>query len=119
MAKLQHRWKAACKSWATPSRHASVLGKWPWRWPADDPGHMIIYNIMASPRKTGFDLMLIRIGPVKNSETGKTKPRVKPTIFQGKWNSENRTITWTESDLPAGLKRSDCGEGLLETKANI
>ena len=84
---------------------AGMLPSWKmaFRWPADDPGHMIIFNIMASPRKTGFDLMLVRIGPVKNSEAGKTKPKVKPTIFQGKWNLENRTITWTESDLPARL----------------
>ena len=75
------------------------------RWPADDPERMIIFNIMASPRKTGFDLMLVRIGPVKDSEVGETKPRVKPTLFQGKWNPENSTISWTESDLPAGLNR--------------
>ena len=77
--------------------------KMAWGWPADDPGHAIIYTIMASPRKTGFDLMLIRIGPVKNPEAGKTKPKIQPTMFQGTWNLENRTITWTESDLPARL----------------
>ena len=80
---------------------AGMLPFWKmaWGWPADDPGHMIIYSIMASPRKTAFDLMLVRIGPMKNSEAGKTKPKVKPTMFQGTWNSENRTITWTEADL--------------------
>ena len=74
-----------------------------WGWPADDPGHVIIYTIMASPRKTGFDLMLFRVGPVKNPGAGKTKPGIQPTMFQGTWNLENRTITWTESDLPARL----------------
>jgi hypothetical protein len=84
---------------------AGMLPFWKmvWRWPADEPGHMIIYNIMASPRKTGFDLMLVRIGPVKESEAGKPKPKVKPTMFQGRWNLENRTITWTKSDLPNSL----------------
>ena len=74
-----------------------------WGWPADDPGHAIIYTILASPRENRFDLMLTRIGPVKNPGADKTKPRIQPTIFQGTWNSENRTITWTETDLPAGL----------------
>jgi hypothetical protein len=74
-----------------------------WGWPADDPEHAIIYTILASPRKNGFDLMLTRVGPVKNPGADKTKPRIQPTIFQGTWNSENRTITWTEADLPAGL----------------
>ncbi len=72
-------------------------------WPADDPGHMIIYNIMAGPREDGFDLMLIRIGPVKNPGADNAKPKVLPTPFQGTWNLENRTITWTEKDLPAKL----------------
>jgi hypothetical protein len=74
-----------------------------WSWPADAPGHMINYNIMAGPRKDGFDLMLIRIGPVKNPGPGNAKPKVLPTPFQGTWNLENRKITWTERDLPAGL----------------
>jgi len=74
-----------------------------WGWPADDPGHTLIYNVMAGPRKDGFDLMLIRIGPVKNPGAENAKPKVLPTPFQGTWNLENRTITWTERDLPAGL----------------
>ena len=74
-----------------------------WSWPADDPGQTLIYNVMAGPRKDGFDLMLIRIGPVKNPAAENAKPRVLPTPFQGTWNLENRTITWTQRDLPAGL----------------
>ena len=61
-----------------------------WGWPADDPGHTIIYNVMAGPRKDGFDLMLIRIGPVKNPGADTAKPKVLPTPFQGIWNLENR-----------------------------
>ena len=75
-----------------------------WGWPADDPGYAIHYTIMASPRQTGFDLMLFRVGPVKNPEAGQTKPKLQPTMFQGTWNLENRTITWNESDLPARLR---------------
>lgn len=74
-----------------------------WSWPADDPGQTLVYNVMAGPRKDGFDLMLIRIGPVKNPGADNAKPKVLPTPFQGTWKSENRTITWTERDLPAGL----------------
>ncbi|WP_442505875.1 hypothetical protein SH528x_004688 [Novipirellula sp. SH528] len=71
-----------------------------WSWPAKDPRQSIFYTIAALPRKPAFDLMLIRMGPVKNSEAGKTKPKMKPTMFQGTWDLENRTIAWTESDLP-------------------
>ena len=74
-----------------------------WGWPADDPGHTIIYNIMAGPREDGFDLMLIRIGPVKIPGADNAKPKVLPTMFQGTWNLENRTLTWTERGSPAGL----------------
>ena len=72
--------------------------KMAWRWPADDPGLMINYNVMASPGKTRFDLMLVQVGPVKVPTSATTKPT--PTIFKGTWNLENRTIAWTESDLP-------------------
>lgn len=74
-----------------------------WGWRADDAGYAIHYTIMASPRKTGFDLMLFRVGPVKNPGAGQTKPKLQPTMFQGKWKLENRTITWTKSDLPNRL----------------
>ena len=67
-----------------------------WGWPADDPGHMIIYNVMAGPRKDGFDLMLIRIGPVKNPGADTAKPKVLPTPFQGAWNLENREQPYSD-----------------------
>lgn len=75
-----------------------------WGWRADDSEYTNHDTIMASPRKTGFDLMLFRVGPVKNPEAGQTKPKLEPTMFQGTWNLENRTVTWNESDLPARLR---------------
>ncbi len=75
-----------------------------WGWPADDPGHSIIHIIGVGPRKDGFDLMLTRVGPVKTSGADKATPGILPTIFKGTWNLENRTITWTETDLPARLR---------------
>lgn len=77
--------------------------KMTWGWPVDDPGYAIHYSIMASPRPTGFEWMLFRIGPVKNPGADKTQPQVQRTMFKGKWNSETKTIAWTEADLPAGL----------------
>ena len=74
--------------------------KMAWGWPADGPGHLIIYDIMASPHETGFELMLFRIGPVKNPGASKTNAGTQTTRFQGTWNLKNRTITWTEADLP-------------------
>jgi len=81
---------------------AGMLPFWKmaWFWPADDPGHTIIYNIMAGPREDGFDLMLIRIGPVKIPGADNAKPKVLPTMFQGTWNLGNRTLTWTERGSP-------------------
>ena len=72
-------------------------------WPTDDPGHSIIFNIMAGPSEGGFDLMLIRMGPVKKPGADEAKPKVLRTAFQGTWNLESRTITWSERDLAAGL----------------
>ena len=72
-----------------------------WGWPADDPEHAIIHTIMASPGKTGFDLMLTQIGPVKNLGKEKPNPGIRPTMFEGSWSLENRTITWSESDIAA------------------
>ncbi len=74
-----------------------------WAWPVDNPGHSIIFNLMAGPREGGFDLMLIRIGPVKIPGADDAKSRVLRTPFQGTWNLQSRTITWTERDFPSGL----------------
>ncbi|MCP5517934.1 MAG: hypothetical protein H7A45_11840 [Verrucomicrobiales bacterium] len=74
-----------------------------WGWPADDPRQSLMDTVMAGPSKDGFDLMLIRIGPVKNPGADHAKPKVERTPFQGTWNLASRTITWTERDLPAGL----------------
>lgn len=75
-----------------------------WSWPADDPGKSIIHTISAGPRKDGFDLMLTRVGPVRTPGADKARPRILPNMFQGTWNLEKRTITWTERGLPAGLR---------------
>ena len=87
-----------------------------WSWPADDPGHTLTYNVMAGPRKDGFDLMLIRIGPVKNPGADNARPKVLPTPFQGTWNFESRTITWTERDLPSGLPGQPAEKGASKPK---
>jgi hypothetical protein len=71
-----------------------------WGWPADDPGRSIVFNIMAGPSEDGFELMLIRIGLVKKPGAGGVNPEVQRTRFQGTWNLESRTITWTERGMP-------------------
>lgn len=77
--------------------------KMTWDWPVDDPTEAIHYSIMASPSQTGFGLMLFRVGPVTNLGSGQAKPKLAPTMFQGKWDLENRMIFWIESDLPNRL----------------
>lgn len=84
---------------------AGMIPAWQmaWGWPADDPEHTISYSVMVAPRKGGFELMLIRIGPVKTPGADDAKPKFLRSSFQGTWNLESRTITWSERDLPAGL----------------
>ncbi|MEM7147758.1 MAG: hypothetical protein AAF591_21825 [Verrucomicrobiota bacterium] len=79
-----------------------------WSWPADDPEHTMGCVIMAGPRKGGFDLILTRIGPLNPSGTNKSKPR--PAMFGGKWNLENRTITWTERAKPTKGRDQSVGK---------
>lgn len=79
-------------------------------WPAEDPGHSIAFNIMAGPGEGGFELMLIRMGPVKKPGAGDPEPKVLHTLFRGTWNLESGTITWTERELPARLPGQPVGE---------
>jgi hypothetical protein len=81
-----------------------------WGWPADDPGHTVMFNIMAGPGKDGFDLMLVRIGPMETPGEGDPKPKVRPTAFEGTWNLKNRTIAWTEKAMPGGLPGRDANK---------
>jgi hypothetical protein len=95
--------KGSLQVMGNPSIGMLPIWRLAWGWPADDPGHSVIHIIGAGPRKDGFDLMLTRIGPVKNPGVDEAKPRVLPTIFKGTWNLENRTLTWTEQGPPPGL----------------
>ena len=90
-----------------------------WGWPANDPEHVINCSLMMEPRKEGFELMLIRIGPVKKPGVNDAKPKVQPTLFEGSWDLEKRTITWTERDLPAGLRGQDAKEDQSKPKQSF
>ena len=96
--------KGSLKIGGNPKSGMVPMWQIAWSWPVDDPAHMMVFNILAGPRKEGFDLMLIRIGPVKNPQTGDAEPKVSPTPFKGTWSLENRTITWTERASPTGLR---------------
>ena len=87
------------KSGMLPSWHMALS------WVANDEENAVKYAIMASPRPTGFDLMLFRVGPTRNLREGITNTKPQPSMFRGQWNLENRTITWTRSNLPARLKK--------------
>lgn len=74
-----------------------------WSWPAETPEHAIVENIVAVPdnKNQKFSLMLARFGPVKYSEAQlQETPKVTPTIFEGKWDVESRTVHWTRLGLP-------------------
>ena len=74
-----------------------------WSWPAENPQHAIVENIVAMPeyKNQQFGLMLVRFGPVKYSAAQlKQKPRGLPTIFMGQWDAKKQTVSWTPRSLP-------------------
>lgn len=86
-----------------------------WSWPADDPGLAIMHIIGAGPRKDGFDLMLTQIGPIPDPESKTPQPGIVPVIFQGRWDSQTRTLAWVEG-APAGVPRQSSADDSLITK---
>jgi hypothetical protein len=86
-----------------------------WSWPAENPQHAIVENIVAMPEKNRqFGLMLVRFGPVNYSEAQlKQKPKVPPTIFTGQWDVEKHTVRWT----PRGLTGKQSGQATTQEDA--
>ena len=66
----------------TGSSQGGMASAWNliWFWPAENPQHAIVENVVAMPEKNErFGLMLIRFGPVKYSEAQlKQKPKARP-----------------------------------------
>lgn len=100
-----------------PKAGMVAMWKMDWGWPADDPEHLINCVIMASPNKTGFDLRLIRIGPM--NPLVKKDPRIQRTMFNGAWNLENRTITWSQSALPIRLGDQPAKQDVAKPKQSF
>jgi hypothetical protein len=74
-----------------------------WSWPAENPQHAIVENVVAMPeyKNQQFGLMLVRFGPVNYSNAQlKQMPKVQPTIFKGQWDAEKQTVSWTPRGLP-------------------
>ncbi len=73
-----------------------------WSWPAENPQHAIVENIVAMPEKNQqFGLMLARFGPVKYSEAQlKQRPKDPPTIFMGQWDADKQTVNWRLRSQP-------------------
>jgi hypothetical protein len=74
-----------------------------WSWPAENPQHAIVENVVAMPeyKNQQFGLMLVRFGPVNYSNAQlKQMPKVQPTVFKGQWDAEKQTVSWTPRELP-------------------
>lgn len=88
----------------TGSSQGGMASAWNliWFWPAENPQHAIVENVVAMPEKNErFGLMLIRFGPVKYSEAQlKQKPKAPPIVFMGQWDAEKQTVSWTPRRLP-------------------
>ena len=66
------------------------------RWPADSRDRAMQYTIMGTPSKTGFKWGLFVIDPEALQKQVETKIPGKPSQYEGSWNPDQRTITWTE-----------------------
>ena len=82
-----------------PQRGMIPMWQMAWKWSVDQAEQSLFCIVHAAPSRTGFELMLIRIGPMTKIEAAQDKRGVSRTMFRGVWNLENRTITWTASDL--------------------
>jgi hypothetical protein len=99
---------------------AGMVAMWnmDWSWPADEPEQMLACVVMASPNKSGFDLRLVRIGPV-DPMVKRNDPQIRRTVFNGAWDLKNRTITWTESDLPGRLSGQSTEQDFAKQKQSF
>ena len=89
----------------TGSSQGGMASAWNliWSWPAEDPRHAIVENIVAMPefKNQQFGLMLVRFGPMNYSDAQLKKiPKAQPTVFQGRWNAEKKKINWIRRGLP-------------------
>ncbi|MDG2221362.1 MAG: hypothetical protein P8L85_08285 [Rubripirellula sp.] len=66
------------------------------RWSADSRDRTMQYTIMATPSKTGFRWGLFGIDLEALQKSAKTRIPAKPSHYKGSWNSDQRTIIWTE-----------------------
>lgn len=88
-------------------------------WPAEEPELSILYNVMAAPSENGFDLMLIRAGPVEGDDLVQDRSEMRPEMFEGTWNLEDRALTWTERESPAGFPGQPEEEGDSQPKQSF
>ena len=81
---------------------AGMIPMWKiaWKWSAENSERALNCVLMASPEKEGWDLRLVRIGPLDKKATATTRPT--PQMFKGTWSVDARTITWTETGPPGG-----------------
>lgn len=83
-----------------------------FRWPVDSRERAMQYTIMGTPSQTGFKWGLFVIDPEALQKQVGTKIPGKPSRYEGSWNPDQRTITWTEKhpvqleEQPDKAKRS-------------
>jgi hypothetical protein len=70
-------------------------------WPREAPTDRMVFNIMALPEPTGIKWML---APQYAANDGKPI-RGKIPMYEGAWNAETATITWTSKQMRGPLKK--------------
>lgn len=82
-------------------------------WPCEEPTNGLVLNVMALPEPDGIKWML---APQYSSRDGGPVPG-RHKMFQGSWNAETATVTWTSTPVRSPLKKDDPAEKPDEAKA--
>lgn len=69
------------------------------RWPTTTDDRAMQYSIMAAPKKTGFQWGLFAFDPQALQKQVADKKPARPSPYEGSWDAEQRTMTWTAKPL--------------------
>ncbi len=99
---------------ATGGSQGGMTSAWSliWSWPAKNPQHAIVEQFLAvSDKEQHFALMLVRFGPLPYSEAHlMQRPKVPPTIFDGQWDAEKQSVSWTPGGMPGKQGKQAAGQ---------
>ncbi|MCA9195024.1 MAG: protein kinase [Planctomycetales bacterium] len=72
-------------------------------WPREEPANALVFNVMGGPEPNGIKWLL---APQHSSKAGGTVGG-QHKMYEGSWNPENNTITWTSVEMRLPSKRKE------------